>query len=96
VKQDEPISKAALADIRRERLRQDAQWGGEEHDDNHEYDAWVGFIDDQVAKARNDIETRSGAEGNVGEFEVRDRLVKIAALAIAGINSIDRKVADRL
>jgi hypothetical protein len=66
-----------IADVLAERQRQDAQWGGPEHDDTHHPTEWLGFVNKQI-------------HTNVG-VDVRDRLVKVAALALAGIESIDRK-----
>jgi hypothetical protein len=75
-----------------ERIAQNEQWGGAAHDDEHTVNTtaqcWRGFILDQYQKARADLG---------GLFTVHDelraeraRLVKMAALAIAGIESIDR------
>lgn len=65
-------------DIEAERVRQDAQWGGASHDDGHPMLDWLDFIDHQITRARG------------LPHQIRDRLVKIAALAVAGIESIDR------
>lgn len=86
-----------------ERKKQDKRWGGAEHDDQHRPAAWFGFIDDQMAKSDRDTARYAAAHGLIdpetipsvedwkrGRNFVRARLVKIAALAIAGIESIDR------
>lgn len=70
-------------EIHNERNEQDAQWGGESHDDGHTPFDWLNFIEHQIVRAR---------EGSVEYAIVRHRLVKIAALAVAGIESIDRCV----
>jgi len=76
----------AFTDIRAERTRQDAQWGGPAHDDTHiEWD-WFEYIGSQIQKANRD-------RWAIGESSPRERLVKIAALAVAGIESIDRIAA---
>jgi hypothetical protein len=69
----------AVADVLAERARQDAQWGGPAHDNEHTWGEWCQYIEHQVrkmAKETNDSE--------------RPRFVKIAALAVAAIESIDR------
>lgn len=61
-----------------ERDNQDKQWGGPEHDDKHNEFDWVFFIDKQLSC--------------VDDFDdVRGRFVKIAAIALAAVESIDRK-----
>lgn len=73
-------------EIRFERARQDIKWGGPEHDDTHGWHDWIRFIDDQANKWP--------AHPNVGK-ERRSRLIKIAALAVAAIESHDRRRAVR-
>lgn len=70
------------AEVAAERERQDAQWGGPEHDDQHEPIHWLWFVSDQVSKGETEQETNEN---------IRARLVKIAALAFAGIAAIDRQ-----
>jgi len=48
------------------------------------------FISKQVKKATREAKAAPSTDGNRAVFEVRDRLVKIAALAVSGIESIDR------
>lgn len=67
----------AADDIAQERAAQDQQWGGPAHDDEHASADWVWLIRSQI----------DAADPN----DPRGRLVKIAALAIAGIESIDRR-----
>lgn len=64
-----------LADVIEERRRQDAQWGGPEHDDDHAAGDWFGFIEKQMMKTT---------------APRRERFVKIAALAVAAIEALDR------
>ena len=73
-------------DIALERNRQDAQWGGPSHDDSHSTRDWAGFVEKQ-AREMWLKPTFS---------EARERLVKIAALAVAGIESLDRRRAALL
>lgn len=73
-----------VADVMAERRTQDEQWGGAAHDDEHAAYEWLEYIDKQVRKAngvRND------------DDRYRSRLVKIAALAAAAIESVDRSAA---
>jgi hypothetical protein len=69
----------ALDDILKERDKQDEQWGGPDHDDTHDQWDWLDYIDHQ--------KYRWVEVPNRG----RETLVKIAALALAAIESIDRK-----
>lgn len=69
-------------EIKAERAAQDAQWGGPEHDDEHDVQDFLGFIEVQIQKYRSDTSS------------IRDRLVKIAALAVAGCESFDRQIAS--
>lgn len=71
----------AFRDVSAERNRQDAQWGGPSHDDLHDPVDWARLIEHQADWSR--------------EQEPRRRFVKIAALAVASIESIDRKAAER-
>ena len=67
----------AFRDVSAERNRQDEQWGGAEHDDTHGAVEWIDCISKQLRRLSNTAERR-------------ERLVKIAALAIAAIESADR------
>jgi hypothetical protein len=69
----------ALDDILKERDDQDAQWGGPAHDDTHSADDWWEYIRHQWIRFANNPD------------EARDRFVKTAALALAAIESMDRK-----
>lgn len=68
----------ALVDVLAERGLQDEQWGGPEHDDGHTLVDWRDFIVKQ-------------ADRSVSSCDARARLVKVAALALAAIESLDRK-----
>jgi len=70
-------------DIRIEREAQDIRWGGEAHDDQHAPEEWLDFIWRQVDRANDLIGTRA-------DEEYRKRLIKIAALAVAAVESLDR------
>jgi hypothetical protein len=73
-----------LAEVAQERMAQDAEWGGPEHDDMHGPHAWVEFIDARCDKAF--IHSDSNAE-------YRRRMIQIAALAVAAVESLDRSKA---
>ena len=76
----------SISHIIKERKKQDEQWGGAEHDDTHNTDDWFGFIEHQIQKYKE-----APTKDRYSFYEPRERLVKIAALAVAGIESIDRK-----
>ena len=67
----------AFRDVSAERNRQDEQWGGADHDDTHRAVDWIDCISKQLRR----LCTTAGR---------RERWVKIAALAIAAIESTDR------
>lgn len=73
------IIPSVLFDIATERGRQDEQWGGPTHDDTHQATAWCDFIENQIRHVRN-------------HEQQRQRFVKIAALAVAAVQSHDRLV----
>ena len=74
-----------IDEIMAERERQDEKWGGPDHDDNHKRDDWFEFMISHIDKA-----TKYSGAGYI----VREELVKISALAIAAIESYDRKNKD--
>jgi len=65
-------------EIKQERKSQDEQWGGEEHDDNHNEGDWEFYINNFASGLRGDLSNH------------RKRMVKVAALAVAAIQSYDR------
>lgn len=75
-----------LDEITAERARQDEQWGGPEHDDGHDCIDWCNWIDYQRQRA-----VGSALAGDRADW--RERMVKIAALAVAAIESQDRVMA---
>lgn len=76
------LTTEAVGDISMERVLQDHQWGGPETDDQRSEAEWSEYIHRQLSKLFQD-------EG--GALAARDRFVKVAALAIAAIQSIDRR-----
>lgn len=73
-----PVLRAIFEEVGLERMHQDTKWGGPVHDDQHALGDWIDFIDEQQARA---FEPHEG----------RERLIKIAALAVAAVQSLDRK-----
>ncbi|MGP0071225.1 MAG: hypothetical protein ACLPWF_04745 [Bryobacteraceae bacterium] len=69
-----------FGEISRERQAQDAEWGGAAHDDEHGPMDWCSFVDRQRLLAQN--------ANSLREFEIR--MVKVAALAVAAIESSRR------
>lgn len=69
------------AEIKVERASQDAKWGGPDHDDEHESEDWFSFIQEHLDRAENpDV--------------YRMQMIRVAALAVAAIESFDRKRAS--
>lgn len=71
-------------EIKAERERQDAKFGGADHDDTHSVFHWFGVVRQYVIKAERDYDyPKFGA--------VRRRLIQVAALAVAAVEVIDRR-----
>ena len=71
-------------EIKTERIRQAAQWGGPGHDDGHDRCDWVRMIERFTALADR--------PGNAAAFEIFEaQMMKVAALAIAAVQSSRRK-----
>lgn len=73
----------AAQDLLAERQRQDAKWGGAEHDDAHHVSEWVQLIEDYAGWARV-------MAGMQSYDKARRRLIQTAALALAAAESLDR------
>jgi hypothetical protein len=69
-----------LEEVCIERKAQDEKWGGPEHDDEHIQMDWQSYIREHTSKA-----------SDLGKF--RKQMVRVAALALAAIESHDRKNA---
>jgi len=76
------------ADIRQCRANQDEQWGGPEHDDTHAAQEWLGYIQKQLDEADIALDPPPGGS-NLDIYE--SRLIDVAALAVAAIQSNRRK-----
>lgn len=68
-------------EIRLERMRQDEKWGGPDHDDEHLVHNWSYSINQHA----------NAAYFAPSSEESRRELVQVAALAVAAIESLDRK-----
>ncbi len=75
-----------IHDLIAERDRQDRKWGGPDHDDMHSVAEFVQFITDYAGWARQMASKGSYAKA-------RRRLIQVAALAIAAVETIDRAAA---
>ena len=69
-----------FAEIVEERHKQDAQWGGPDHDDSHDDVDWIRYIEYQLSSI-----------SAYPDPITRERYLKVAALAVAAISSLDRK-----
>jgi hypothetical protein len=75
----------ALSNILYERKRQDEKWG----EQNHQPMEWLMILGEEVGEAN-----KAALEANFGGKEIikyRDELVHVAAVALAAIESFDRK-----
>jgi hypothetical protein len=75
--------------IEEERLYQDKKWGGPKHDDTHDVRDWVAYIINYLARTVN-----QDADWGRDIRVARRYFVKVAALCVAAVESIDRKVND--
>jgi len=65
-----------------ERAIQDGKWGGPAHDDAHTTQEFITFIHEHAEKT---------LAPNISEDKTCSRLIEVAALAVAAIESIRRK-----
>ena len=74
------MARQAIFDlIETERAAQDAKWGGPEHDDAHQMNDFIAYITKHAGRA---VDAKS--------HEVRDHMIRIAALAVAVVEKIER------
>jgi len=66
--------------VQQERRVQDKKWGGAAHDDQHTPEDWIGYIVDHAQR---------GKDGDFGK-----QLVRVAALAMAAWESLERQKGD--
>ena len=72
-----------LQEIEAERTRQDIKWGGPEHDDVHSTEEFIQWIEEYAGWAR-----MMSSMNNMNK--ARRKLIKVAALSVAAVESIDR------
>ena len=72
-----------LAQVRDERVWQKEKWG-DEHDQGHELDDWLRFIDKRMHKLHDQ-------DGILTSARRRVLFVKIAALAIAALEALEAR-----
>lgn len=82
---DSAKPRRAISDVLLERLRQDSKWGGIEHDDQHEPFFWCQLIQDYAGWAR----VMAGMDS---PEKYRRRMIQVAALACAAVESHDRLI----
>lgn len=72
-----------FAEIAEERHQQDTKWGGAAHDDQHDEDDWIEFIEKHARRAAPGL----GFDRQL----FRRQMVRVAALAVAAIEWVDRR-----
>lgn len=81
-------------EIQAERQAQDEQWGGQDHDDSHVIWDWSSFLRRFAQKAHDEGDQEWEGDNRrwkPSSFSARRRrLIQVAALAVAEIESIDR------
>ena len=82
-----PATAKVLAEVAAERARQDEKWGGAAHDDTRTTTEFAQMIQDFAGWARANF-CMGGEQGRVN---ARRRLMQVAALAVAAVESFDRK-----
>jgi hypothetical protein len=78
------MSTSIYDEIRDERAYQDAKWGGPDHDDDHGEEEWFDYIEEYA----------QGYRGKTRNLSSRARLIAIAALAVAAVESMDRLAGE--
>lgn len=79
-------------DIFDERVRQEAKWGTQ----NHDQMIWLGILAEEFGEAAteiNELHFRPGVNGGTAEWRlnrVRAELIQVAAVAVAMVESLDR------
>lgn len=89
-----PTHRIRLFDeVHKKREEQDKQHGGPSHDDNHEPWDWGAIILRHAGLGMQ--ETVGGTVSLDDILRLRRKMVDVAAIAIAAIESIDRKLAPK-
>ena len=81
-----PSREGIYRDIETERLAQDSRWGGAARDDSHREEDWAALVARHLGLAL-------GESAGVGHDPARFRrqMVRVAALAVAAVESHDRR-----
>ncbi len=74
------VRDAIFDEIDTERAYQDSKWGGKKMDDGHSDEDWLGWIAEW-----------SQGTGRATAHDFRTRMLKTAAMAVAAVESVDRK-----
>ena len=74
-----------LGEVEDERQVQDMRWGGQDHDDGHTAAEWVALVARHLGLSFND-----GA-GEIDRVRFRRQMLRVAALAVACVEAIDRQ-----
>jgi hypothetical protein len=74
-------------EVHNERVQQDAKHGGPEHDDLHTQEEWTML----VAHHNTGAWLKSDADEASRQRLYRQQMLRVAALAIASVESFDRK-----
>lgn len=91
---------AIVEEIKSERRIEDKEWGGSKHDDRHEPDKWCGLLRHQLRLADRAACSLAADKVTGGEelsliVGYREQLIKIAAVALAATESLDRIMKKR-
>lgn len=81
------VQKVIVEDIVSERSRQDAQWGGRSHDEEHARGFWVVLVTKWVGKV-----ARTVLDDHYDSI-LRHQLLKLVAILFAWIEVLDRRIA---
>lgn len=81
----------SLEDVLAERLRQDAKWGEQNHDDLY----WLGIQTEEVGEVAKECIEAALNDGIDHEENLRIELTHVAAVALQWIEAIDRRRAKR-
>ena len=82
----EPVGGALVSlpvDWIEERQRQDAKWGGPEHDDAHQINDFIAYITKHAGRC---VDAKS--------HDTRHHMIRVAALAVAVVEKIDRSYKE--
>lgn len=85
---------SVLAEVAAERARQDDQWGGPAHDDAHGVADWAEFRAQYERRMVDAMQEGQPFDAHRWRAETREALVKIAALCVAQVESLDRHATE--